>query len=227
MSHRIFNIHNLLIVVLSIISSEYSRADDKSDIGLLLGGAYYMGDINNTRLFYNPGINIGITYRYNINMRYVVKFEGNYLRLSGNDKDFDDPYQQRRNNEFFTPVYDFALQFEFNFLDIKFANLKKTISPFVSSGLGCAYAMRSQSKSIMLVLPFAIGVRTSIGKFWSFGIQWNYRKLFNDNIDDTSNEIPKSMKLAYFNNDWYSMASVFVTYKLFHTKLECPAYKKE
>jgi hypothetical protein len=202
-------------------------SQSKIDMGLAVGAGYYMGDINPTVPFYAPGIDLGITSRYNLNMRHVIKFEANYVRLHANDADFADDYQQRRNASFATPAFDFAFQFEFNFLPLKFAPRKLTVSPFVSSGLAVDLATRSQMKSLMLSWPFAIGVRATLGKFWSIGVQWNYRKLFNDRIDGVENEVPASMKSKLHNNDWFSFANVFVTYKLFTSKQECPAYKKE
>jgi len=186
-----------------------------------------MGDINPTVPFYAPGIDLGIVFRHNLNMRHVIKFEANYVRLRANDADFSDDYQQRRNASFATPAFDFALQFEFNFLPLKFAPRKISFSPFVSSGLALDFATRSQVKSLMLSWPFAVGVRTTIGKYWSMGVQWNYRKLFNDRLDGVENEVPANMKSIWHNNDWISFANVFVTYKVFTTKQECPAYKKE
>jgi len=202
-------------------------SQSKVDLGLAVGGGYYMGDINPTVPFYAPGIDLGIVFRHNLNMRHVIKFEANYVRLRANDADFSDDYQQRRNASFATPAFDFALQFEFNFLPLKFAPRKISFSPFVSSGLALDFATRSQVKSLMLSWPFAVGVRTTIGKYWSMGVQWNYRKLFNDRLDGVENEVPANMKSIWHNNDWISFANVFVTYKVFTTKQECPAYKKE
>ena len=65
-------------------------AQNKSDLGLSLGAAYYMGDINPSTIFYSPKIHAGIVYRYNFNPRYVLKGELNYVALSGNDADFSD-----------------------------------------------------------------------------------------------------------------------------------------
>ncbi len=202
-------------------------AQSKADLGLAIGAGYYMGDINPNRIFYSPGIDLGITYRYNINQRHVFKFEANYVRVSARDIDFNDDYQQFRNASFATPVFDFAAQFEFNFLPIKFAERKMNFTPFISTGMAADVATRSAVKAIMVSWPFAFGARTTIGKFWSIGIQWNYRKLFNDLIDGQENQVPNSMKSIIHNNDWISFANIFVTYKLFTTKQECPAYKKE
>jgi hypothetical protein len=215
----------LMLWSLFLFAPTYSQS--KIDMGLAIGGSYYNGDINPAQVFYSPGINLGITSRYNINMRHVIKFEADYVRLSARDADFSDDYQRQRNASFATPAFDFALQFEFNFLPLKFKSQKSTFSPFVSSGIAMDIASKSENKSLMFSLPFALGARFSVGKYWSTGIQWNFRKLFNDKIDGVENEVPNNLKSSFHNNDWFSFANIFLTYKLFTTKQECPAYKKE
>jgi len=203
---------------------------NKSDLGISLGTAYYMGDINPSTLFYSPKINAGIVYRYNFNTRYVFKSELNYVALSANDKDFSDPYQQARNASFSSELYDISTQFEFNFLPLIFKERKISLSPFVSTGLAAALILNSSSKkSFEFVYPFALGIRVTLGKKWSTGVQWSFRKTFNDtNIDGVDNSpLPPSMNSSLINNDWYSFAGLFLTYKIFDFGIPCPAYESK
>jgi hypothetical protein len=205
-------------------------AQNKSDLGVSVGTSYYMGDINPSRLFYSPKFNAGIIYRYNLNTRYVLKGELNYVALSGNDKDFSDPYQQSRNATFNSELYDITTQFEFNFLPLVFNERKMSFSPFVSTGLAAALTLNSSSKKTFeFVFPFALGVRVTVGKKWSTGLQWSFRKTFNDtNIDGIDNSpLPPSMKSYLINNDWYSFAGIFLTYKIFDFGIPCPAYESK
>jgi hypothetical protein len=200
----------------------------KSDLGFSIGAAYYMGDINPNAPFYNPGIDLGIIYRYNFNTRYVLKLEASYMKLGANDADFKDNYQLARNQSFNSPAYDLAVQFEFNFLPLKFVARKLGFSPFFSSGLAAAFLMgNSGSKMGAFVFPFSLGARSTIGKNWSIGLQWNYRKMFYDQFDGVKNLSNNSTSSVLHNNDWYSFANVSVTYKIFYFKDECPAYDKE
>ncbi len=218
------NVKHTIILSICLGISLKILSQSKDDLGISLGAGYYMGDINPVIPFYAPGIDLGIIYRHNLNMRHVIKFDANYVRLRAIDADFNDDYQQRRNATFATPAFDFALQFEFNFLPLKFAPKKFSLSPYVSAGIGTSFATRSQVKSLMFTLPFSIGVRTTLGRYWSMGMGWNYRKLFNDKLDGIENEVPNNMKSILHNNDWYSFLNIFITYKVFTTKQECAAY---
>ena len=102
-----------------------------------------------------------------------------------------------------------------------------SFSPFISSGLAGALVMGSSySKTFSLALPFSLGARASIGRKWSVGISWNFRKLFNDKLDGVENSFPASMGSPINNNDWYSHAGLFVTYKVFDFGNNCPAYQE-
>jgi hypothetical protein len=205
-------------------------SQDKSDLGISIGTSYYLGDINPSTLFYSPKFNAGIVYRYNLNPRYVLKCEFNYISLSGYDADFSDPYQVFRNRSFSSELYDISPQFEFNFLPLKFNERKIAFSPFVSTGMAVALILTSQNrKTVEFTYPFALGLRVAIGKKWSTGVQWCFRKTFNDlNIDGFENEsLPQSMRSSLFNNDWYYYTSVFLTYKIFDFGIPCPAYENK
>jgi hypothetical protein len=212
----------IIFFVLFISLPLYSQKE--SDLGFSIGTSYYMGDINPTVPFYSPSENLGVTYRYNLNKRYVLKAEINYLKLQGNGADFTDLYQHSLH-AFESNIYDLAAQFEFNFLPLKFTERKFSFSPFVSSGAAVAFVLNSTySKSANVVFPAALGFRVAIGKKWSTGVHWNFRYMFKDNLDGVQNPINPSQRSVYFNNDWYSFAGIFLTYKVFDFGNECPAY---
>lgn len=214
--------------MLLILSSLKIEAQSKIDVGFIVGGGNYMGDINPSRPIYSPGLSGGLSLRYNFNPRYVLKTELSYLQLSGNDLDNSDFYRRNRNASFSTNLYDFALQFEFNFLPLKFVERKFSFSPFVSSGVGFSYNMdKSFLKSLDFVLPMAIGLRVTMSRKWSTGVQWDFRKTFNDNLDGVTNEISNAELSVLHNNDWYSLVGLFLTYKIFDFKDFCPAYPTE
>ena len=203
----------------------YSQKE--TDIGLFFGTSYYQGDLNPTRHFYSPGFSGGINYRYNLNPRYVLKGGVNYLQLSANDADFtNDRFQMLRAAKFSSSVYDLSAQFEFNFLPLKFDKQKFYITPFVSSGAAVAFVLMSTVDPIpKFTLPLDIGARVAFKRKWSVGVQWCFRKAFTDDrFDAVSNPFDESMKSLFNNNDWYSFAGLFVTYKLFDIGGNCPAY---
>ncbi len=216
------NIRSLILGIFIFISScIFSKA--KGDLGLLIGGTYYLGDLNPTGLFRSPGVTCGLNYRYNINQRYVVKASFNWLMLSASDALSTDKYQQFRNNSFASNAFDLTPQFEFNFLPLKFAEHKRSFTPFISTGLGFAAFIGSSSTN-KVVLPFTLGGRFALGNMWSIGFEWNARKLFSDKIDNQTNIGSINNTSMFYANDWYYFAGVFVAVRLFANKIDCPVY---
>ena len=213
----------LIILTLLLVTENAVFCQRETDIGFAGGASYYMGDINPSIPFYSPGINLGIVYRYNFNMHYVLKIEANYLNLSGNDKDFTDEFRLSRSSSFNNTLADFSAQFEFNFLPLKFEEKRIGFSPFISAGAAYAYSLNTKN---ITSIPFALGMKFSFHKNWCFGLSWNFRKTFRDDIDKTINMFPEAYRTSLNNNDWYSFANIFVTYKIFDFRDECPAYIK-
>jgi hypothetical protein len=196
-------------------------SQNKSELGVFGGCSYYMGDINTSMPFYSPGASLGIIYKYNYNPRQVLKLSFNYLSLSAKDDDFDETYQQLRNASYKSTLYDFAAQFEFNFLPFKFADRKMKFSPFVSSGVCGNYS----GGNFDFALPATLGIKFALGSRFCTGFEWNLRKTFNDKLDGVKN--PGNGNLPIVNNDWYYFAGVFVTYKVFDFIGTCPAYQQK
>jgi opacity protein-like surface antigen len=189
-----------------------------------------MGDINHSRHFYSPSPAGGIIYRYNLNPRHSFRFSGIYTSLKGSDGDFKDSFQQHRNRSFKTSVIDLAISTEFNFRNYQPGNLRKDrYSPYVSAGMGYASVLSSTvdppdaiAKSAT-TLSFGGGFKYNLATRWSMGAEWTFRKTLNDMLDGTEN-IGAENNVFFHNNDWYSIVGIFITYKIFNWREDCPAY---
>jgi opacity protein-like surface antigen len=204
------------------------NAQRNSDIGVLIGGAYYLGDINPGKHFYSPSFTIGGIYRYNFNKRYALRINGLYSRLVGNDDDFPDrniPLRPRVS--FNTNIIDAVAQIEFNFLPYITGSEKGAFSPYVSAGFGGTLVLGSSVSNSAVVpsntlnFPFSAGIKYNVDNSLSIGAEWSFRKTFSDRLDGVEGLIENGL---VHNNDWYSFVGVFITYKFFKFADDCPAY---
>ncbi|MBN1599460.1 MAG: hypothetical protein JW894_14290 [Bacteroidales bacterium] len=193
------------------------KAQRYSDIGLLLGSSYYMGQINPTRHFYNPSLAFGGLLRYNFNKRYALRISGFYTNLKGSDDDFDRINPDRPNRSFSAPVMDLAAQVEFNFFPYITGEKKWMYSPYLTGGLGFA----SISGMPQFMIPFGLGFKINITDRLSSGLEWSFRKTFTDKIDTVESPLGNTL---INNNDWYSFFGIFITYKFVKFAADCPAY---
>jgi opacity protein-like surface antigen len=207
--------------------SVYSQRD--ANVGIFAGTAYYMGDINPNRHFYNPSFSMGAFYRYNINTRVAVRVNGYYASLSGSDLDFPNQLHPDRPVSpalFNTSLLDVGLQVEYNFMPYTPNVADHAYTPYISTGIAGALILSTDvTATNLLSFPFGIGIKMNVSKKITAGAEWSFRKSFNDRIDGLEN--PSGVHSVIHNNDWYSFIGIFITYKFFNFDADCPAYKKE
>lgn len=220
----------ILLLYLLIFTTNFLIAQSRTELGALLGTSYYQGDINHSKLFYSPSLAYGIIFKYNLSNHLAVSARGYYGKLSGNDADFSDIENQLRGASFSTTLIDFSALIEFNFLPYNSSGYikknKHRFTPFVFLGIGGNYIFSSGGFENPITIPFGLGIKYNIFERLTLGLEWSYRKTFNDQIDGVINVQDDINTPVIHNDDWYSFCGVFVTYKLFRDKIECPTYYK-
>ena len=201
------------------------QAQRKSDIGFLTGTSYYMGDINPAQHYYLPSFAIGPIFRYNFDQRHSLRAHAVYHTLAGNDADFPNQIRPQGLQDFQASFVDLALQFEFNWWPYKTAHRKSKYSPYVFAGLGYAYKLSgSPAAQAHVNIPFGLGVKANLGKKLSGGIELGTRKTFSDRVDGVVNPGETDQFAPFGNRDWYMITGVFITYKIFRFREDCPTY---
>ncbi|HJX70746.1 MAG TPA: DUF6089 family protein [Bacteroidales bacterium] len=222
--------------LIAFMPSAYSQQN--ANIGVFAGTSYYMGDINPNRHFYRLRPSLGLMYRINLNKHYSIRASGYYAYLSGSDIDFADrinPDRYFEPVEFNTSVLDGALQIEFNFLPFMPNINKWDWTTYVTGGIGYSVVISSSVRTNLdadylrnpiphLNFPFGIGFKVNLSRRVSAGCEWSFRRAFSDRIDFLQN--PSGDVSIIHNNDWYSFAGVFITYKFFKFAEDCPAYSE-
>ena len=213
-----------------------AHSQRNTNFGAFAGTSYYMGDINPNRHFYRPGPSVGLLYRINLNKHYAIRASGYYAYITGSDIDFGDrinPDRHLEPVEFNTSLIDGTLQFEFSFLSFV-PNLGNwDYTTYVAGGIGYSIIISSGVRTNLdadylrdpiphLTIPFGIGFKFNVSRRVSAGFEWSFRKTFSDRIDHLKN--PTGDVSVVHNNDWYSFAGIFITYKFFKFAQDCPAY---
>ncbi|MGP1515380.1 MAG: DUF6089 family protein [Bacteroidales bacterium] len=139
----------LFIIVPSLIIFFNANSQKRFwEVGILLGGSNYVGDINNMFVngtdyskewnqfescfnFYNLNAVGGFVARYNFNPRWSFRGSILFSRLNGEDKHFGNT----RNLNFFSNIQEFAGTIEFNFLDYRTGSLKHRVTPYLFGGV--------------------------------------------------------------------------------------------
>jgi len=197
----------ILICGIFLTISTYAQ---RSELGVMLGTSYYLGDINPSSQFYNPNFAAGLVYRYNLNPHWALKLNALYGKVEASDADFG----ELRNLSFKSHVLEFSAQAELNFFQYFTGSKTHRFSPYIFAGIAIfSYnpqamdsvgvwhdlqplgtegqgTIESPSKKVygltQLSIPFGIGFKFSVSKMVCIGAEWGIRKTFMDYLDDVS-----------------------------------------
>lgn len=217
----------IILVVIMQASTMLLKAQNEEytmELGAALGGSFYMGDANYSRLFKNTGFAGGLIARYLLNPRMAIK--GNLLagQIAGNTKDFDNKFPNQEHVKFKRAVFDLGAQFEYNFLGYSSEEDfrgNKRFTPYILGGLGVTFAPKPVSNIFTVNFPVGIGVKYKIAPRINVGYEFTMRFSLSDKLDVTNHEglqldNPYQIKGKGFKNkDSYSFTVLYITYDLF------------
>jgi hypothetical protein len=165
----------------------------------------------------------GVLIRYNLNPRNSFRFSGTYSLLRGSDGVPADDFHSVSG--FSTSLVDLALTTEFNFRPYKTTRIRKErYTPYVSGGLSYAIILKGDVPAEHTPgLAFGAGFKYNLTVRLGAGFEWSFRKTFNDMLDGVSNPGFEN-NMFFHNKDWYSLVQIFITYKIFDWREDCPAY---
>jgi len=216
--------YKFILGILFIFVGQSIYAQNSSDVGVIVGTNYYLGDINPKKQLYSSSPTLGFMYRYNMGPRYALRTSLSFGSLKGNDLDFDNKYQQSRAASFETELVDFSVQLEFNFQPflVPLSSRAKRFSPYVTSGLSY---ISSSSTTSSFAIPMGIGFKYLIAKRWTAAVEWSFKKSFTDDLDGLADPNKLNIANKFHNDDWISFLGVTLTLQLFND-LQCHAYDR-
>ena len=211
---------NILLIASFSLISTIAISQNKTDVGGRVGGTYYIGDYNEATPFSSPNVAGGLFLRYNFNDYYAVRFGVNGGYFSGSYSP-NKGYLPNAGGGFRSLILDGNLAFEINFLPYDaLAYKQKKYAPFASVGFGISYLNGDLSPS----LPLSIGLKYRPARRWTIGFEWTITKTFSDNLDGYRN-LTDQKNSTIHNNDWYSVAGLFITFRLLNNSIVCPVYQ--
>jgi hypothetical protein len=193
------------------------------DIGIFLGGSYYLGDLNPRSHFALSQPAFGAFYRFNYNYRFAFRGGFNSGQVMADDSQSDNIDQLERNLNFKSKIHELYFITEFNFIEYRIGHSKYFFTPYVYLGLSAFYfnpqgsyndnwinlrklstegqktSQNPGQKQYSLIqpsIPFGLGVKLSVAKSIGLGLEWGPRKTFTDYIDDVSGKYVDPFILA-------------------------------
>lgn len=207
---RMIKVRRNIVWLLTFLLSCHSVFAQKWEIGGMVGGSNYQGDLARNIVLKETRPAAGIFYKHNFNNYWSWRPSLMYGEIGGSDENFSE--YKYRNLNFRSDIWEFSNILEFNYLPFGAKVLTSEFSSYVFTGISLLHfdpeaefngnyirlhPMRTEGQGgkdhyrlWQLTIPIGGGVKYAINKNWVFGWELGFRKTFTDYLDDVSNVYP-------------------------------------
>ena len=197
-----------LIIIFLVCSSLFLHAQNY-EVGLLLGGSGYSGDITPKSELFSTGKTheaLGLFARFDVNRKLAWRVSYNYAKISGDDANANNPGRVNRNLSFRSNIHELALLGEFNPIgsdkrlypylyggaavfkfnpEAVYNGQLVELQPLGTEGQGMN-GFDSKYRLTQISIPLGVGVKYRITDRLNLGLELGLRKTFTDYLDDLS-----------------------------------------
>jgi hypothetical protein len=195
----------IMVAFLLLINGKPLTAQDM-EVGPMVGGAYYIGDLNPSKHFLNTQIMYGGLIRYDYDMRWAFKLALTMGEIKGSSA--KSTFLPDNQLNFSSNVTDISAVVEFNFFPYFIGSKYNLITPYIYAGIGgfffepvsgghrlremgtegqkIGYDGRKPYSSFGIGIPLGLGVKFSVARYIGLSAFWELHKTFTDYLDDVS-----------------------------------------
>jgi hypothetical protein len=205
--------HLIVVLLLSIASGSFGQfhtAASRTELGFLVGGTYYLGDLNQFSQFRNTHLAGGLVYRYNVHSRLSIRANFTYGKVSASDADAKSEFQKERNLSFSSEIYELGFGVEFNYFPFQlgherykgtayllaelgvfrmnpktsYGGTEVALRDLGTEGQGTSLNSKSYYNLTQVCIPLGVGAKLSLGSRVGLNFEFGIRKTFTDYLDD-------------------------------------------
>jgi len=211
----------------SIISQTY-------EVGLMLGGSNYIGDVGSSAYIAPNGIAIGGIGKWNRSARHAFRASLLYAEFKGDDAK-GDSRRQERGYSFNNAITELSVGLEYNFWEWFLYDDEPHFTPYVYTGITTFNygskavdvnddnKIKTYSHKWNFAIPIVVGAKKTLGPNFVLGAEIGARYTFTDNLDGSD---PTQYTNGEFgdinnNNDWYVFTGITLSYTWGRVPCEC------
>ncbi|GGI27302.1 type IX secretion system protein PorG [Pedobacter mendelii] len=186
------------------------------EIGVAVGGAGYIGDLNQNNLVQISGFNAGAFVKRNFTSYLGLRLNYNYGQIEANDANSSNQQFLDRNLKFKTALNEGSALLDFNFFDYQITGGNRRFTPYLFAGVGfvnfkptakydgTTYRLdrlatekrENPYPTTVLTIPYGGGLRYNYKDTWSIFSEIGYRTAFTDYLDDVSGVYPENPEIV-------------------------------
>ena len=218
-----------------IVFAVFSTNSQTYEVGAMLGGANYIGDIGSTTYISPNAPAVGAIVKWNRSVRHSFRASFLYAKLKGDDANSDNSRREQRNYAFENSVMEGSLGLEYTFWDYDVHNGKFISTPYLYTGLTAFIydesgaldrrgntgigipATGEKQNAIDIAIPMVLGYKARLAPYAFIAFEIGARYTFTDNLDGSNSATKKKPnptgQFGNINNDdWYVFTGITLTF---------------
>lgn len=216
----------LLFSLLLFLVYKTSHAQ-RHELGILVGGVNYIGEIGSTQYFNPKHLGYGIIYKRNLTQRIALRAQFSIGKFSANDRDATDLDRLVRQYSFSNNYSALAVGIEANYVSFPIGDFGFSWTPYLHIGferlttkelyfLEPEKYAKSHGKTLSLGVPFGAGIKLNLGRYWVIAAEVIPQITMTDNIDGSFPNKEKQPNAESFStslsSDWLVFTGISITY---------------
>jgi len=193
------------------------------EVGLMLGGSNYIGDVGATTYISPNDFSIGAIAKWNRSKRHAFRASFLYAEFNANDAK-GDARRKARGLSFNNSVKELSVGLEFNFWEWYLYDSEPQFTPYLYTGItGFNYdalaldrngEINAYEDRWNMAIPMVIGVKKTLGRHLVLGAEIGARYTFTDNLDGSSpgSGFDNNKFGNLDNNDWYVFTGITLSF---------------
>ena len=213
--------------VILLLTTALMASAQTYEIGGMIGGSNYIGDVGRTNYIYPNNMALGGIFKWNRSPRHSFRASFLFAKIDGDDAKSDSYRREQRGYSFENTIKELSIGLEYTFWEFDVHSQESISTPYLYTGL-TAFGYSALYKNdineikkfddgISLAIPMVVGYKASVGHFAMVGFEVGARYTFTDNLDGSNPGKEKkedaSLKFGNINsNDWYVFTGLTVTF---------------
>ncbi|SDW13528.1 type IX secretion system protein PorG [Aequorivita viscosa] len=215
------------VTIFIVLSTVFVATAQTYEIGVMAGGANYIGDIGKTDYINPSNLALGGVIKWNRSNRHAFRASATIAKIKGDDAASDNSRREERGYTFQNVIKELSLGIEYTFWDFNVHGQEFISTPYLYTGLTAfGYSalykdndniIRKYDDAISFAIPMVVGYKANMGRNAMIGFEVGARYTFTDNLDGSNPGQGKaddeSLKFGNVNsNDWYVFTGITVTF---------------
>ena len=214
--------------VFLILSTAFLAHSQTYEIGGMIGGANYIGDIGNTSYINPSTLAVGGIFKWNRSPRHA--FRGSILvaNIKGDDADSPESRRKERGYSFENTIKELSIGLEYTFWEFNVHSQRPIATPYLYTGLTYFWydkllkdettnKISKYGNAGTFAVPMVVGFKANMGRNAMVGFEIGARYTFTDGLDGSNPENGDEgyEGLAFGNiesDDWYVFTGITVTF---------------